>query len=485
MIGSRTPDAIRRESPADFEMTPQQADVLRRAGVVELQRLFKEHPETRAAIQDMLERAKRVNEGMQGIIFRIQSTDLSMEQRTALEALGIPFEDDRAIKILKVNTRQKLRQEFNIQLEAYEALNGRKPSSQAAARVPRPLLIGEVELPEKVRDQLGSYRQGSQPLEIMMMEFVHGADIATILFREAYKHLNLHVPEEEIDSIPLATLQEEVTERLKFSLPGGKGKSEEERLFEKRKVENDNAEKLMKYLQDRGFVLPKEVVQRIEQGIKSLHESGIVHRDLHERNIMLTDTQSDRDGTTVPDVFVIDFGMATRITGVYREESDVYTEGDIKYFSDETLLRRLERLTHSREERISQENDQEWKDIMDRVKTVWNTRDDRVRTIVLTRTRMEIKTLSEEKGYDNLVERFSGDETATFKLIELTLELLKKQEISFELASNILSRRISEKRKVGRKMEFVLPIRVINILTRFNQSYLKPRITQHQPEIEK
>ena len=65
---------------------------------------------------------------------------------------------------------------------------------------------------------------------------------------------------------------------------------------------------LFDYIQKRGFSLSErrtqEITYQLCQGVKYLHEFGIVHRDLKLENIMMSDSS---DGA-VPKI--VDFGLA-------------------------------------------------------------------------------------------------------------------------------------------------------------------------------
>ena len=138
------------------EKTKDQHERLARAGVIELQELFAEKPESRQTIVEMLERVKKENEGKQGMIFKLDVRSLSKKLKKELSDLGIDVSDDRAVKILKVGRRNELRGEFDIHMRAYDALGtgNIEPGNECAA-VPKPVLIGEVETPENIDGFLG------------------------------------------------------------------------------------------------------------------------------------------------------------------------------------------------------------------------------------------------------------------------------------------------------------------------------------------
>ena len=89
---------------------------------------------------------------------------------------------------------------------------------------------------------------------------------------------------------------------------------------------------LFDYIQKRGFSLSErraqEITYQLCQGVKYLHEFGIVHRDLKLENIMM----SDRTDVAVPKI--VDFGLA-KIIGPNTAAQEPF--GTLGYVAPEVL----------------------------------------------------------------------------------------------------------------------------------------------------
>ena len=302
------------------------------ADAIELQSLFAEKPEAKRSIQEMFEKAKRVNEGKQAVIFQLDVRKLTADQRAELEELGISVDDDRAIKILKLGTVGALRKEFDVHLQAHKVLGSTDEDSESEkARVPRPVLIGGIELPEQVRDQMKRNRSIEEDdlVEVMMMDFVPGKDLGTLLYNEAAKRIRPDIPEEDIERMDVKQLEEIVLPRIDARRPGGKGGSLGEKMHEQRKLQSENFDKLINWLSARGFTLDKRILTQLENGLSSLHSAGVYHRDLHLRNIMVVgEANSLAESDEVPQAFIIDFGLSVGPDDSPASKSDIYKEGD-------------------------------------------------------------------------------------------------------------------------------------------------------------
>ena len=89
---------------------------------------------------------------------------------------------------------------------------------------------------------------------------------------------------------------------------------------------------LFNYMSKRGFALPEKRAQELTyqlcQGVRYLHEFGIVHRDLKLENVMMT----DRTEHAIPKI--VDFGLA-KIIGPNNTAQDPF--GTLGYVAPEVL----------------------------------------------------------------------------------------------------------------------------------------------------
>jgi serine/threonine protein kinase len=298
------------------------------------------------ALEDLIiGHSRKVNEGNNGVIFHLDLRGIEPASLAELKRQGIELGEEQAVKVLKVYFGGNGKLEFNLQSRAYRLLEGQ----EGVARIPRPILYRDIQLTTEGKKELRTRGVRTEKrVEILLMEFVPGIDLATLLYREALRrrYPELYPTLEDTTSLPLSTLMMDVASALGLERPGGKGATETERAFERRKVEMANAKKLFDFLRQKGFVLPARIVQLLERTVACLHEDGMIHRDMHERNIMLTHP-SDLQNS---DVYLVDFGSARSFSGPYRgQEQSLYEdpEAGVVYVQDEMALRLLESFTIS------------------------------------------------------------------------------------------------------------------------------------------
>lgn len=310
---------------------------------------------------------KRVNEGNNGVIFRLHLGELQPGEIEKMKTQGIELGEEQAAKILKVYFAGNGRREFDLQQQAYQMTENLLGNH---ARIPRPILYRDILLTSEGKSELQrqGIRTGSRA-EIILMEFIPGIDLATLLYRQALqrRYPELYPTIEDVSSMNIEILGREVASALGFERPGGKGTSEAARISERRKVETANAKKLYDFLRRQGFVLDPAILEGLKHTIRHLHEGGIIHRDVHERNIMITDPYE----STKRRVYLVDFGSARRFIGPYREkESTLYEDAleGVVYIQDEMPLRLLEPLTHplneEKREEAKREANRYLKDVM-------------------------------------------------------------------------------------------------------------------------
>jgi len=141
----------------------------------------------------------------------------------------------------------------------------------------------------------------------------------------------------------MVDLQEHIADALDFHLPGGKHADPGLLYFEREKVFGENIKKMIGYLAKTDFVLPDTILKRVQNTVDLLHQHNFFHRDLHEKNIMLT----ERDDGGIDEVFLIDFGLSTvdidRARNGHNPYHDPLTGQD--YMKDETINTRYASLS--------------------------------------------------------------------------------------------------------------------------------------------
>jgi hypothetical protein len=176
------------------------------------------------------------------------------------------------------------------------------------------------------------------------MDYVRGEDLATILYKEVLRRKNSDLyPPERLNAFSFNELHREVANELGFYSPGKKSRDEGERQYEETMVYSKNTEKLIKFLQNSGFVLPPTVLSQIDNTVKLFHENGLFHNDLHERNVLI-----ENSGLENPRLFIADFGSAT--IGKRAQE-----DAGFKVSEDTDIIRRLSPLTKTPQEKLLEE----------------------------------------------------------------------------------------------------------------------------------
>lgn len=307
----------------------------------------------------VLEFAYKINEGENAIILRINTETVPEEIISTLRKAGINLESEHAIKLLKIYSAGTGRQEQMMQTRAQNIIGKNK---EKFALVPGTLLYKDIRLTPEARQQLRSLGlkiTGSR-VEMIVMDFVNGEDVATILYKEALvrKFPELYSSVEDLRALSFDRLESETVSALGFKRPGGKATNEGEREFEKRKINMENVRLLLHFLRTKNFVLDKSIVKRLRASVNILHANGLAHRDLHERNVMISGPYEAGSDTKDSTVVIIDFGTAKEFSGEYSPTSEaIYSDpSGYSYLNDEIILSVLDELSMTREERIAEEN---------------------------------------------------------------------------------------------------------------------------------
>jgi tRNA A-37 threonylcarbamoyl transferase component Bud32 len=296
----------------------------------------------------ILQHSSYVNEGNNGIIKKVNIDELPeiIKESLRKHCPGIfRGRTQMAIKMLKIYTGGKGKNEFAMQSQAHAIMADNKSSD--FAEIPEPLLYHEAEIKsEETKDRLRQegLKIVSDKIEILLMDYIEGEDLAENLYREVVKHHpDLKFLRDEAERLKLNDLHGYVSSYLGFKRPGGKHLDEGMKNFEKEIVHNQNAERIIKFLRAKGYTMDPMILAKIKNTLERLHANNLFHRDLHERNIMLT---YDPDGK-LEKVTIVDFGSAIKVEGDIRGQDIYDLDTDKKLVSDEMILRRYEPLAKS------------------------------------------------------------------------------------------------------------------------------------------
>jgi sulfite reductase beta subunit-like hemoprotein len=310
-------------------------------------------------VEQLLLHAEKVNEGNNGVIFRLKLEGLDNATRNLIAAeLPDLLENEQAIKLLKIYRPGLAEREYNLQQQAYDIVTN--SSQEKLARVPTPYGHYDLEVNDGTKnlvDKLGLEKLKDR-VEVFFMEFVPGKDLATVLYEEI---ITRHpAAQKNLIGSRFEDMQAEVIRVLNFSAPGGKGATQEERDFEMTKVMKENAEKIYDFLKKQNFVLHPDIAQQVENTIKEFRKNEFELRDCHERNIMIVGNHDAKQGES-GQAYIIDYGEAR----TKKETDQLANEGVSQaYLPDSYILSIVQKLSTSQEAQDRKEFDTFIKEII-------------------------------------------------------------------------------------------------------------------------
>lgn len=300
--------------------------------------------------------AQKFNEGNNGVILRVNLLEIPelAGLKKYLERKGEKIEGGQAIKILKIYAPGAGRREFEMQRRAFEIL-AQNPQT-GLAKIPRPLAMFDIHIQEETRVKL--HFEGANGVndraEIIVMDYIPGSDLATVLYREAIKRDERFVHlRKDLEEMPFEQLQQEVSDVL-FYKARSKARDSAQRSLDEERVMDENAKILYDLLEKRGLVLHPAILDQIEKTMHLFHAHGLCFRDGHHRNFLVVGVH-EATAEETPQVFVIDFGSATSFEGEFSEA--LYQEGTRRFYDDLAVVRELRPLTTSREEKRGKETE--------------------------------------------------------------------------------------------------------------------------------
>ena len=295
----------------------------------------------------LIQYGEKINEGNNGVIYLIEIPKEEEEREefsAVLDGLEVEDTNEKVFKLLKFYRPGTAEKEYKMQKMAYETLQAANFDGEIA-QTPKVSMFRDLDLSQEAVDKLTSRGMAglTEKVEMIVMDFVPGEDLATLLYKEVVRtHPKLVHLASKVDELSFDDLQEEVSLALNFKAPGGKARDEGERNFEAEKVANDNAKELMRYLKRNKFNLDPTVGKQIKNVLKVLHDNGIAHRDCHSRNFMLSTQEINKE--QVITVHLIDFGAATTFQGQLTDDVYKHEDGMGRYVQDEQTLKLLEPL---------------------------------------------------------------------------------------------------------------------------------------------
>ncbi len=305
--------------------------------------LNKKEPETEEKIIDaliehmLLENAEKINEGNNGVIFLVTLDEIDknllnyLKTTTNYQAEQEDKQNNEAkeiaIKMLKIYSGGQGKREFEFQQKAFELIKAAEKTAphKKLAKVPRPYFYRELDisknkaLQEKIKaSNINDYRK---KIEVILMDFVPGKDLATFLYQEVLKRHpeTRHLAQTDsqnksaLEEMDIGQLAEETARALKFSYPAHNGPIIDDRVI---RIFNENKGLLINFLKkqydhpENPFKLPEGILEKLQNTVQLFHSNGFKHNDLHERNILLGDDK---------EIYIIDFGAALDFKEMERD----------------------------------------------------------------------------------------------------------------------------------------------------------------------
>lgn len=260
----------------------------------------------------ILEYAQKINEGKNGVIFRLDIKSVPKKVLEELKDQGLDLTDgdqEKAVaKVFKIFDPAAAEHEIEMQRKVYSITENADPAKYA--KVPRPWFVRSVSIEDPqvvaklqqggILQRGGSFKGVKGPenkISIFMMDLIEGDDVATHLYKWILKNKNFD--EDEINNMNFYDLQTMVQTQLGFQRGSGAGSEQED--FQ---VANKNSKKLFAFLTQKGFKINPQVAAQIRNTIGLWRRKGFYHNDLHLRNIMVSGDIEKGDAVTS----MIDFG---------------------------------------------------------------------------------------------------------------------------------------------------------------------------------
>jgi len=278
---------------------------------------------------------RKIKEGNNGIIISLEEGLV----RSFFKKQNLDVSDSVVSKILKIYRAGDAEREAGFQNDAYEIIEKAKLHNPDLkyADIPKMHLYQTLEtgqIKDFLDHECGLNGKVGEKIEVIIMDEMPGEDLATVMYREilnkvlADRRLRQNVADlenwskEDFDNMSFENLMLHVGRALKLETPTAKDIVDPMKM---RGISQRNAKKIKKHI---GYLpVLADIFERLKNTVKVLHENGLYHRDLHERNVMVSGSGKDLK------VSLIDFGSAAKIGG----NTDPYEGKEADFMLDETL----------------------------------------------------------------------------------------------------------------------------------------------------
>ncbi len=255
--------------------------------------------------------------------------------------------EEVAAKLLKIYDPEVAKNEYKLHTQASGLISAHEKEGGEIAKIPQIYDIVDITTDsEKIKTLIKRTNTSSlkENVSVLVMEFIPGKTFARYIYEQVIKrHPKLVHLKDVASELSMSDIQENIATALEFKIPGGKHTDLGMKIFEQEKVFGENIKKLVEYLGKTDFVLPETILNKVKNTVQLLHNNHFFHRDLHEKNIMITETH---DGE-VDDIFLIDFGLSIIDTDNDKQHNPYQNPltGE-QYMADETIHTRYAALAY-------------------------------------------------------------------------------------------------------------------------------------------
>lgn len=257
--------------------------------------------------------SQKIDEGTKGVILKV---DLSKFTDEELNEIGIKINRDKGsvFKILKIENSVYAQYEAIMQKKAEEILNTEESRKENLAQVPNISKCDNIDISgnEKVINFLKRSGVGileDNKINIMLMDYVPGVDLAFYIFRKIIEKIMQKDPENEI-------VRQETDGDYNSWLSMAKF-GDFCRILEKYfgiQLSEDNIHLIRKnekilldYIEKNEVILNQEILDVFRKSVVKLHDNDFYHNDLHERNVRIVLDENDN----LVEMYFIDFADAS------------------------------------------------------------------------------------------------------------------------------------------------------------------------------
>jgi serine/threonine protein kinase len=269
-------------------------------------------------VEVVVDRSTKINEGDNGVIMRVNLED-GEAKKIFDEVLPESQNTNLAAKMLKFFRPGAAGKEVELQTKSYAVIEQAEQSAEQFeyAKVPQVYIdetldVGNPLLQQKL-ENMNVEVNDQHKVEVILMDFIDGVDFATYVDRLIVaNHPGLvHLREclKPGERWNYQEMHRAVAQALRFEEPAIKA-NKAERAYNEYKVFNERRQKMVDFLKSNNITIDPGILTKVKNTVNLLHNNGIYHHDLHERNIMMT--FSDEAKTKMKDVYIVDFGRATQ-----------------------------------------------------------------------------------------------------------------------------------------------------------------------------